>query len=404
MSDQGSNFSNMNFQPQGDPRGPRRSGVRPLVWIGAVCLLILVVVAGVILYDMGEKAPDREVEPPTVSKIQPEPEPEPERDYQTELPGVAPEAEEPEEPAEPAEQAEAAEPEAADEGQESVVTGEITPPGEEPDPAADAASRPGEMVTPEFVSDLAAFAVRAYEPAGTQSNPTARPMTGLTYKTANMRYGTALSLFGHQAADARSARAQVFSYLFRPGVVRAVYGFYVDEFIEAMQAQAVVAERTFKEDGEWVERSLTPAEIASMFTLYADQAAGGAQVYRALANDPSPLSWAEDYLQAEKDVRFAYEKFTALMADDTASEASRERASEAMRAAITEREEIKARIAGGIKAEAGQALSDDAMLYLTMWAHRRIEDHPERKELLGAMATVLDDLALRMNQVAQSYR
>lgn len=273
---------------------------------------------------------------------------------------------------------------------------------------AEAPASPPEdsVVKPEFLSDLAAVLAQTYHPAGTRHNPGARPMTTAGFRKLNMRYGVELIGLAHASPDLEQARPAVFDYLLNPIVLRAVFDLYADRFVSGLAEAGRSQEREFGSEAKgFAARPLSDAETAEMLRLYARQARDLGTCFRAFAERRDLSTAVARMMEAAQRVSAAYAAYKDQEAQNAPRQA-REAQAEEIKRSIAERERLRQGLLAGImpggNAAKAFSLSEGDVLDVSGWVYRRLRVSPERINALGAMASLLPELAARLEAAAEA--
>ena len=266
-----------------------------------------------------------------------------------------------------------------------------------------------EVVTPRFITDLAAFLVNSYYPKGTHPAAVNSGISTLGLKSLNLRYGGALLGLNKPVDDPAERRKFVLRYVLMPSMVRALYSLYADTFINAMQFEAKNLERA---PTGGVPRQLSPREQAEMFSIYAANARTLAAILQACTADREISKHMNAYWKAEKatadaDLAFqnAQEKRNSAQGKDPANfsgaKAEADSAGAAYRDAIIKRENARSALISVMRGHPGvRGLGDEQMFYAVAWVERRLHDNPNVINAIDATSGLLDSLAGRMESLA----
>ena len=259
------------------------------------------------------------------------------------------------------------------------------------------------VITPEFIKDVAWFVASCYHPAGTRHNKGKVGLTTCTFKKLNMRYGLHLTGLAHENPEMAAAREEIFAYAFNPITLRLIYNIYGHEFIVALTDAVRNQTRDFvSRSGKYVEAGLGREHASEMLRIHARLAADAARCFQCFAREPDLVSVVKQYFQAAAHVLETYGEYAALEAEDADIKALN-RVSEKIKQAILAREKIKNRIISGIKPDTEPfSLSEGDVLDMAAWVYRRVSGHPERINAVGAVASLLLELAEDMEKASNS--
>jgi hypothetical protein len=272
----------------------------------------------------------------------------------------------------------------------------------EPEPDTDE-YEPGDLVTPQFVLDLAQYAASNYHPAGTRHNAEDAGMTTLSFKKLNMRYGIGMTGLDVGARDVDRARNKVFGLILNPIVLRTIYTLYKDEFVDALIREGFSQTRLFRtSSGDLAEREMKPSHVREMLAIYADMARDVGLVFRSFAANPGLVDVMADYFEAKGRVHAAYGEFAALEARGKTGEAMT-RVSEEIRTAILAREAYKSEILKkSTPSEESFGLSNGEVMDIASWIYRRVSEDSERMSSIGALASLFMEFSNVLEQAAKS--
>lgn len=273
---------------------------------------------------------------------------------------------------------------------------------------AEAPAPPAEdsVVKPQFLADLAAVLAQAFHPAGTRHNPGAKPLITVSFRKLNMRYGVELIGLAHASPDLDQARPAIFDYLLNPIVLRTVFDLYADRFTAELVAAGRGQEREFGSEAKgFAARPLSDAETAEMLRLYARQARDLGTCFRAFAERRDLTTAVARMVEAAQRVTAASAAYKDLEAENAPRQA-REAQAEEIKRSIAERERLRQGLLAGIMPGGGAAkgfsLSEGDVLDVSGWVYRRLRTSPERINAVGAMASLLPELAARLEAAAET--
>lgn len=229
--------------------------------------------------------------------------------------------------------------------------------------------RKDSVVTPRFVSDMAAWLASGYVPSHHEGRS---GRTSVTLIQANFRYSNSGTLRSVER-DPLKSRSSILSYAFTPGMLEVLYQMYAPTFLEEMERAARESRR----------RTLSDAQVADMFDVYADRFRRLAVSLDAAASVDLPaLSGAirrEAAHEAEANDNFAKAYMALSLArdrgdrDEVAIQSRRMAESTRVAGMYAERQE-RARndMAYAIQRRAeGRTLSSSELLFLGEWLSRR---------------------------------
>lgn len=251
-----------------------------------------------------------------------------------------------------------------------------------------------------FIDNLSAYLVAGYQPPKSRKNPTEHGRLAISYKQVNMHYGLDPSLFGNPGGAAGQLRKAVLDYAFQPGMLKSLYTLYADSFVDQMSEQAQTAERSFPTNGgSFANAQLNAAQSAELLTLYADRCSDAARVFKVMAKEPELNDNVERYLLAARNVNTAYEHFWKR---DLKAPSQVELAGKEIKQAIVLREELRSKVIQAIRNRNNlNNLSDEQLLYLAQWGHRRSMSAPQPTKSLDNLSEILTDLGKRLKAEAQ---
>lgn len=267
------------------------------------------------------------------------------------------------------------------------------------------------MVSMDFVDDLARHIVASFYPQGSHPQAEARPITLLSVKTLNMRYGVKMTGLRHTADDVRQARRQVLGYLLGPAM-RSVYGLYADKLVELVKGYAGYLTREFQAaDGG--KRRLTPEEQTQLLRVSADWGRGLSACLRSLAKVEDLEDLVRRKLQTEQTALDANEEVgnvlmllqplrdkaegAKLSADERNSlaeaEAAMRAASNAYQQALKDREAARTVLVEKMYQAGEPGLGEASCAYVAAWLYRRDMTPAVRAETSNLASELLLDMA-----------
>lgn len=303
----------------------------------------------------------------------------PGREYQEELPKTAP---------------------LSAENQENATLAEGK---ESPEPRTGQGYAPGDVVTPQFVLDLARYAASNYHPAHTRHNAEDAGLNTLSFKKLNMRYGVTMNGLDVDVRNVEQARDTVFGLILNPIVLRTIYNVYKDDFLAALVQEAGSQTRLFRTaTGDFEVRPMEPAHIREMLELQSAMSRDVGLVFRSFAANPGLMGVLSEYFDAVDRVNAAYGEFATLEAQGKAGEALT-RVSDEIRDAIISREGLRSAILSKtVPEEAGFGLSDGDVMDIASWIYRRVSPDADRMAAMGALASLFLEFAQELRQNATS--
>ncbi len=251
-----------------------------------------------------------------------------------------------------------------------------------------------------FVDDAAQWMASRYVPG-----------KGLRFSFAatNYRYGQTMRglMPASKGGDVISARGELLRYAFNPSMLSALYNLYADRFVAALGDAA-----EFPNKG----KALTPEQTNDMYRAYAKQFQSLSGVLQGIANTPDifkQVQNAEDLGQESVDI---HSKITSAVFDlDQARENKDETAENAAQLRIdglnaqyqrvlAERNQASRGIATTIqqKAPAARGVDADTIIFIAEWVERRQKNHTDALATTSTAASILQDLATRLNTAASN--
>lgn len=266
------------------------------------------------------------------------------------------------------------------------------------------------VVQPKFITDLSHLLVNAYHPKGSHPAASNESKLLLDAKVINVHYGIEMTGLSWSGDDLAVGRRSVMRYALRPTMINALYALYKERFITTINTDIEEATRNF--DG--AERNLTPKERAAFYRLTAKQLRATAGVIKSCAKVNSAMADVAVWLQAERDVLTANQRFQSALHDyqvskdmnatpsvTDAAEAKMKAQGEAYEKAIRDREAYKASLAKMIRNYKWTKDQDDETnLYIASWVFRRSKDLSNPKEVMMTIQDRLLDLASTMDAQA----
>ncbi|SHJ65997.1 hypothetical protein [Halodesulfovibrio aestuarii] len=298
------------------------------------------------------------------------------------------------------------------EHQPTKTTSETTPTATSVEPVAPVHKKITEdtVVQPSFIADLSHLLVNSYHPKGSHPAASKEAKLLLDAKVINVHYGIEMTGLSWSGDDLAIGRRSVMRYALRPSMINALYALYKQRFIDAIDTDLTNIKRSF--DGS--ERPLTQAERNSFYHLTAKQLRATAGVLKSCAKINSAMSDISAWLQAERDVLTANQKFQTALHDyqvsknmnatqsvTDAAEMKMKAEGVAYEKAIRDREAYKAALASMIrKYKWTKNQDDETNLYIASWVFRRSKDLSNPKEVMMTIQDRLLDLASTMDAQA----
>jgi hypothetical protein len=236
------------------------------------------------------------------------------------------------------------------------------------------------VVTLDFIDDLCRFVVSRFHPRGGAKSPGGHSLD-LTFEALNAHYGLKLTGLSHEAQRTDLAREQVLDYVMKPAIVRSLFRLY-DEWL--IQSLVTTAENTIKNyvvEGQTFKRRMTFSEAGAMLKLLADRLRTWASILAAAAETPEVFDLSGRFIRAGARVLAANADFQSILDDlrvngqlpPNASDSPRVRAAaKTLKQAISAREQSRRQLVNIIHDVCGDACEDSKeILYIVQWAHRR---------------------------------
>ncbi len=249
-----------------------------------------------------------------------------------------------------------------------------------------------EIVTFTFIESLSDFILYRFQPQTDKGIPA----TQLSAKALNMYYGRELDGFSVSGDDIRMSRKKVLNYAFTPVMIKQLYELYAPVLMAHLINTASTDERDYKVINNVERRTLTNEEIKMMLRLNARKLEQAANVFRAIANDPSITELTGKHLRSAKAVQRANIQLQNAISDEKDTSTPSQR----LKQAIQQRERVKTNIISHLK-KACQICNENELFYLAQWSYRRVLNNPKEKlEAFGATADILNDLTERFRAQA----
>ncbi|SIO32166.1 hypothetical protein [Halodesulfovibrio marinisediminis] len=263
------------------------------------------------------------------------------------------------------------------------------------------------VVQPTFITDLSHLIVTSYHPKGSHPAASKESKLLLDAKRINIHYGIEMTGLSWSGDDLAIGRQSVMRYALRPSMINALYALYKQRFVDAINTELNTIARSFN----GIERTLTPEEQNAFYALTAKQLRATAGVLKSCAKVNSAMADIAVWLQAERDVLAANQRFQVALHDyqvskemhatqsvTDAAEAKMKAEGEAYEKAIRDREAYKAALANMIrKYKWTKNQDDETNLYIASWVFRRSKDLSNPKEVMMTIQDRLLDLANTMD-------
>ncbi len=252
------------------------------------------------------------------------------------------------------------------------------------------------VMTPDFIADLAEYLAAGYHPAGTVDNPSQAPMSTVTFKKLNMRYG--VDLYGLDVAgmDPAVGRKQALDHLMSPIVLRLAYGLYGERLVQALTDAGLRQTRAFNGG----ERALSQAEVGRMLALYAALTRDVGRTFEIFASRRELVTLMNRYFQAVRGVNQAYADYADREAAG-APDKELDAISVDIKKAITYRESLRRELLRGAMPAKGSHLTEGDVLDIASWVSRRLTADPDAINAVGALAIISRELAQALDQAAK---
>lgn len=251
-----------------------------------------------------------------------------------------------------------------------------------------AAPQTDRILTPAFVTDLAAYLAAGFHPAGTTDNPGAKPMTTVTFKKLNMRYGVDLHGLDVAGMDPAMGRKQALDHLMSPIVLRLAYGLYGDKLVATLAAAGRAQTRHFAGG----DKPLTTAQVGRMLKLYSALVGDVGRTFEIFASRRELVDLMGRYFAAVRTVNEAYADYAdreAAGAEDKELDAI----SVGIKKAITAREALRRELLRGAMPREGSLLAEGDVLDIAAWVSRRLSADHEAINAVGALANLCRELS-----------
>ncbi len=278
------------------------------------------------------------------------------------------------------------------------------------------------IFTPYLVQDVARLLVEHYFPPKSPATGNDRGSIQISFKIINARYWIDFLNLHSPDKGVKQARSQVLQYTLNPETLERIYTTYVDEVLDAFQAQALQArKRVYAPKGKKEkEVILNSQHVAEMFGLYAAYFQDVGRLLGVLSHNQSLTEDIQRYLQAEQEAIHAgyllnqrrydaqrgavEEKADSMKAQEEGDRQEQIQIVERYRQALRHREQTKARILGQIQAQAPKlGLPTHEIMYVAQWVHRRLLEG-EKTQALDVASDLLQDFARRLHKRSRTIQ
>ena len=245
------------------------------------------------------------------------------------------------------------------------------------------------VVTPHFVSELAAWLANSYKPA---ANGDGLGKSAVTLRSANARFSLSPALRSAER-DALKGRSAILRYVYSPGMLEALYRMYGPALLAELEDAARSGRRSFDQ-----------AQTAAMFRLYSGKLASVASALEAASRLDVP-AMVKPIRQAAAQEEAASEAFAkAYAAHSEAREAGKREAMDRHSARMVQsireasqadarKERVRQNVVHALKQNmTGTPLSDADLIFLAEWLERR----KASKEAVSASASICRRLSAEM--------
>ena len=245
------------------------------------------------------------------------------------------------------------------------------------------------VVTPHFVSELAAWLANSYKPAAKGDG---LGKSAVTLRSANARFSLSPALRSAER-DALKGRSAILRYVYSPGMLEALYRMYGPALLAELEDAARSGRRSFDQ-----------AQTAGMFRLYSGKLASVASALEAASRLDVP-AMVKPIRQAAAQEEAASEAFAkAYAAHSEAREAGNREAMDRHSARMVQsireasqadarKERVRQNVVHALKQNmTGTPLSDADLIFLAEWLERR----KASKEAVSASASICRRLSAEM--------
>lgn len=245
------------------------------------------------------------------------------------------------------------------------------------------------VVTPHFVSELAAWLANSYKPAAKGDG---LGKSAVTLRSANARFSLSPALRSAER-DALKGRSAILRYVYSPGMLEALYRMYGPALLAELEDAARSGRRSFDQ-----------GQTAAMFRLYSGKLASVASSLEAASKLDVP-AMVKPIRQAAAQEEAASEAFAkAYAAHSEAREAGNREAMDRHSARMVQsireasqadarKERVRQNVVHALKQNmTGTPLSDADLIFLAEWLERR----KASKEAVSASASICRRLSAEM--------
>lgn len=241
------------------------------------------------------------------------------------------------------------------------------------------------VITFTFAESLADYMLNRFQPQDMNGKPT----TLVSAKSLNMAYGRDMTGFNVKSDDIMSARKAVLGYAFNPTMIKTLTAAYTPVLMTHLVDTATNDDRDYKVGSAIERRTLDDMEIAAMLRLNSQRMEQAAKTFRAIGKDKSISTLSGQYIQAAKAVERSNERLQIAISE----EKDTSEASQRLKQAIMQREQIKNTITAKLK-KACSECSEADLFYIAQWSYRRVlGDSGKKLKTFTAAADALDQLA-----------
>ncbi len=248
--------------------------------------------------------------------------------------------------------------------------------------------RDDSVVTGDFIQDLAVWMASSYSPSQRRNHS---GYSSISLERANGRYSSSPSLRSVEK-DTLRGRVSILNYVYKPGMLEALYLLYAPRFIDALEDAARRPRRN---------NTLENWQVADMFTVYGEQFSRLASSLDAAAEVDLSALVAPIHAAGDNE-RTANENFATAHADHATAlaaghkgeaEVQSKRMLEQARLSgiyAGERAQARRHLAAALRRHGSDpALSDNDLVFLSEWIVR----HNGSKEATSIAASVCERMA-----------
>lgn len=253
-----------------------------------------------------------------------------------------------------------------------------------------------------FLQDLAQWMVQRYQPGKGGGS------VNMGVQSANQRYATSLRGITYRGEDLPSGREALFRYAFTPSMLRALYGLYVDRFVEELGHTAADPAQG---------KALNAEQIDDMYRAYATRFSALGALLDNISRMPDLRQQIEKFNKnAQKAVEIHSQIAEAVFALDEAREKGNSTQIQTAQLrvdglnahylrAMNERSVAQQALVSSLRGTGGaRSMDEDTVLFVGNWIERRMSKQPEAQRTAEVAAQILFDLARRLNQAASVAR